>query len=192
MKCFALSFQFSTIRIKGSLATDHRYTWSLPQCSTSLRHCTAAVKTQLSTLIWDFMKQQTVIGRWAAGTCTTECLYLKVLGFLVWKWLVWIVLCRNGGQLYPQLLLLKGLLLFLLVLLLFMLLFCYSRIFSCGALCMLLLPTQYSKTSSVTLLALMDPQKHEINTACISSRKILLLSILLYNGFHYWHLWVMK
>lgn len=54
-----------------------------------------------------------------------------------------------------------------------------------GAPCVLLLPTQYSKTSSATLLALMDPQKHEINTACISSRKILLLSILLYNGFHY-------
>ena len=52
--------------------------------------------------------------------------------------------------------------------------------------------TEYSKTTSATLLALMDPEKHEINTACISSRKILLLSILLYNGFHYWHLWVMK
>lgn len=46
-------------------------------------------------------------------------------------------------------------------------------------------PLANSKTSSATLLALMDPQKHKINTACISSRKILLLSILLYNGFHY-------
>lgn len=49
----------------------------------------------------------------------------------------------------------------------------------------LTLLTEYSKTTSATLLALMDPEKHEINTVCITSRKILLLSILLYNGFHY-------
>lgn len=46
-------------------------------------------------------------------------------------------------------------------------------------------PPANSKTSSATLRALTDPQKRKINTACIPSRKILLLSILLYNGFHY-------
>lgn len=45
--------------------------------------------------------------------------------------------------------------------------------------------TESSKTTSATLLALIDPEKHEINTACISSSKILLLSTLLYNGFYY-------
>lgn len=55
----------------------------------------------------------------------------------------------------------------------------------CEALRALFDIAEYSRTTSATPLALMDPGKHEINTACISSRKILLLSILLYNGFHY-------
>lgn len=78
VKCFALSFQFSTIKIKHSPATEHSYTWSLPQCRTSLRHNTAVVKTLLSRLILDFIKQQTIIGRWAAS-CTAVTRTLQSL-----------------------------------------------------------------------------------------------------------------